>query len=428
MTPERTPRADAPWCDMPTDAVAIIGGGIVGLSTAIELARRGRPVVVVDQGEIGAGCGVGSAGHIVPSHVIPLAAPGVVRTLSRELGRRHRALSIGWTLSPTFWSWAVSFLRHCTTESVESAAPALGALGRLSAGLTSEFAGANDIMYVADGLLDVYGSPSALEHAVAHADELRAHGVTVQVLDGAETRSLEPAANESVVGAIRFPDDATVRPASLLGALHDLARRLEVTLAPSTEVTGLLRDHEQVVGLSTSRGPLPAGHVVVAAGAWSGRFGAQLGERIPVVGARGLSLTVDRPVAGPCRAMLLGEQHVAVAPNRDELRISGWFELGKTSLAPSSRRIARLESLARTRLRFDDELTNRRSWAGLRPMTPDGVPIIGPATTSENVTIATGHAMTGLSMGLGTGRLVAQLVTGEQPEIDLSRFALGRFE
>ena len=409
------------------DAVVVIGGGIVGLSAAVELARRGHETVVIDRGEIGAGCGIGSAGHIVPSHVVPLAAPGMLRTLRRELGNRQRALSIAWTMSPSFWTWAVSFLRHCRADIAESAVPALDALGRMSADLVRELGADHDIQFVADGLLDVYGSAQAYDAACLHADELRGHGVRVVTHDAAATKRLEPAVNDSVVGAIHFPDDGSVRPASLLGAVHDLARDAGVTLIPSTAVIGLHRDTSVVTGLATTAGSIPARHVVVAAGAWSGSFADQLDERLPVVGARGLSLTVDRPTNGPGRAMLLGEQHVAVAPYHDELRMSGWFELGTWSLDPQPSRIERIEALARSRLDFDADLTNRQSWAGLRPMTPDGVPVIGPSQRWSNVTIATGHAMTGLSMGLGTGRLVAQLVDGEPTDIDVGRFSIGRF-
>jgi D-amino-acid dehydrogenase len=409
------------------DAVVIVGGGIVGLSTAIELARRGRAVVVVEQSDIGAGAAIGSAGYIVPSHVIPLAAPRMMHTLRRELGRRHRALGIAWTASPSFWAWVISFLRHCNAETAETGTPALVALGNMSADLTRDLAKTADIMYVADGLLDVYGSESAFHDARDHADELSTHGVAMRILDRHEIRAFEPTVNDSVIGAIQFPDDASVRPASLLAVLHDQAKDAGVTLMPNCEVLGLDRDGDRVTSVTTTRGRLPAAHVVIAAGAWSSRFGDHLGERVPVVAARGLSLTVDRPSTSPRRAMLLGEQHVAIAPNRDELRISGWFELGKTSLAPRPRRIATLEALARTRLDFDTDLTNRRPWAGLRPVTPDGVPIIGPARRSSNVTIATGHAMVGLTMGLGTGRIVAQLITGEPTDIDVSRFAPERF-
>jgi D-amino-acid dehydrogenase len=146
-----------------------------------------------------------------------------------------------------------------------------------------------------------------------------------------------------------------------------------------------------------------------------------------VIAGRGLSVTVDRPASGPSRPLLLGEDHVAVAPMGDSLRLSAWFQLNNFDTAVSQDRIARLERIARRRIRLDDALTIRRRWAGLRPVTPDGVPIIGRSPRWRNVTIAAGHSMTGLTHGPGTGRLVAQLVCGEPTDIALDRFSPSRF-
>jgi D-amino-acid dehydrogenase len=142
---------------------------------------------------------------------------------------------------------------------------------------------------------------------------------------------------------------------------------------------------------------------------------------------RGLSLTVDRPELGPRRAMLLGEDHVAVGVLADHLRLSAWFQLNNFDTGVTAERLTRLEAIARRRLELDESFRVRRRWAGLRPVTPDGVPIIGPAQRCRNLTIATGHAMVGLTLGPGTGRVVARLVCGEAPGIDIERFSPRRF-
>jgi D-amino-acid dehydrogenase len=165
----------------------------------------------------------------------------------------------------------------------------------------------------------------------------------------------------------------------------------------------------------------------LAAGAWSGNVARRLALRLPILPARGLSLTVERPDIGPRRAMLLGEDHVAVGPMGGELRLSAWFHLNNFDTFPTLDWITRLEAIARRRVRLDSPLIVRRRWAGLRPVTPDGVPIIGASTRWSNVTIATGHAMTGLTLGPGTGRIVAQIVCGERTDIVIDRFAPGRF-
>ena len=200
-----------------------------------------------------------------------------------------------------------------------------------------------------------------------------------------------------------------------------------VSLRPFHELIDLDTSGRRVVRLRTTAGDLAADEVVLAAGAWTGRVARLLGTRVPVIAARGLSLTVERPDIGPTRPLLLGEDHFAVGPTADTLRLSAWFQLNRYDLSVPADRIARLERMARGRLRLDPTLTVRRRWAGLRPVTPDGVPIIGRLPAWDNVTVATGHSMTGLTHGPGTGRLVAQLVSGEQPEIDLHRFAPGRF-
>jgi D-amino-acid dehydrogenase len=146
-----------------------------------------------------------------------------------------------------------------------------------------------------------------------------------------------------------------------------------------------------------------------------------------MLAARGLSMTVARPQLGPRRTLLLGEHHVAVTPIDNELRLSAWFQLNNVDTTPTLERIERLEALARSRVRLDLTLEVRQRWAGLRPVTPDGVPIIGTSMRWRNVTIAAGHGMIGLTLGPGTGRVVAQLACGEPPDIVLDRFSPRRF-
>ena len=196
---------------------------------------------------------------------------------------------------------------------------------------------------------------------------------------------------------------------------------------PFAEVVDVDVSGDRVAGVRTTRGDVGASHVVLAAGAWSGHLAQLLGERVPMLAGRGLSLTVERPDVGPRRPMLLGEDHVAIGPMGDELRLSAWFQLNNFDMAVTAERITRLEAIARRRLRLDDSLVVRRRWAGMRPVTPDGVPIIGPSSRWRNVTIAAGHSMTGLTLGPGTGRIVAQLVCGEAPDIAIDRFSPRRF-
>ncbi len=407
--------------------VVVVGAGIVGLSTALELAGRGRCVIVVDRGPIDGGCAVGSAGHLVPSHVLPLAAPGALWAVARALVRRQGALSINWSTEPAFWRWLVGFARSCTARTVQTAAPALRDLARLSDEIWDDWLTASGQPVLTNGLLDVYAGDRAFQRALPQVEELRRWGVAVDVVDGAGAMAMEPALLPPVAGGVLLRDDRSIHPGR---ALADLIARVDdagAWLMPFAEVVDVDVIDERIAKVRTTRGDIAASEFVLAAGAWSGRLGRLLGERVPMLAGRGLSLTVDRPEIGPRRPMLLGEDHVAIGPLGDELRLSAWFQLNNLDTAVTVERIQRLEAIARRRLRFDDSLVVRRRWVGMRPVTPDGVPIIGRAARWGNVTIAAGHSMIGLTLGPGTGRIVAQLVCGETPEIAIDRFSPRRF-
>jgi D-amino-acid dehydrogenase len=310
---------------------------------------------------------------------------------------------------------------------VQTAAPALGALAALSESIWDEWLSASGQAVTTDGLLDVYAGQRAFDRARHHAAELRRWGVAVDVVDGAAALAMEPALLEPVAGAVHLVDDRSIDPGR---ALADLVARVSAAgaeLHPSTEVLDVDSAGDRVVAVRTSGGDVRAEHVVVAAGAWSGRVAALVGERVPMLPGRGFSVTVARPVDGPRRPLLLGEDHVAVAPLTETLRLSAWFHLNDFDTTIDATWIDRLQALARRRIRLDADLSVRRRWAGLRPVTPDGVPIIGPAARWRNVTIAAGHSMVGLTLGPGTGRLVAQLVCGETPDVDIDRFSPRRF-
>ncbi len=303
-------------------------------------------------------------------------------------------------------------------------------IARLSLTLIDEWTDRHDIEchQSTGGVLDVYGDERAFDGAIRHAERSRAYGVESEILDGPAVRRLEPALNQSVIGAVRFPNDRNMNPAMFLDGLRQATADQGVTLLSHTALTDATTSGRAITSLTTTNGPITAREVVFATGAWSGVLAKLLGERIPVLPGRGFSMTVDRPASGPTHAMLLGEKHVAIGPMGDQLRLSGRFELGWFDTAPDPRRIRDIERLARTRLDFDEHLTVRGTWAGLRPVTPDGVPIISRSSRWDNVTIATGHAMIGLSIGPGTGQLVSEIVSGKPTAIDAERFSISRFQ
>lgn len=409
--------------------VVVIGAGIVGICIAYELARRQRQVLIVDRGLAADGNSTGIAGHIVPSHVIPLAAPGVIRSTAAGILRRTGPVTLSWRWRPDYLTWILAFARNCREKAAKAAIPTLDQLGRLSAELADRWIGDENLecSFRRAGLLDVYFDSKAFAGALAKVHLIEQTGVSVEVADRVRVKELEPALSNSAVGGIFFPDDSNLNPRQFLDGLLAATRERGVTVSSWTEVLGIRRSGRAVSTLITSRGDIEVEHVVVAAGVWSTSVAAILGEKLPVQPGKGYSITVERPEQGPNQAMLLGEKHVAVAPMEDRIRFSGWFELGQYDRTPSLQRLRQIEATVRSALSIDAELKVLERWAGLRPTTPDGLPIIGPAPSWDNVTYATGHAMLGLSLGPATGRIVSQLVCGEAPELDLPLCSPARF-
>ncbi len=408
---------------------AVVGAGVIGLCVAYELMKDGREVVVVDQGPIVGGAAAGSAGFITPSHVIPIAAPGVPRGVVRGMLRRTGPVTARPSLDPAYLGWIFRFLRSCTSRTAEAGAAALAALGFLSADLMEHLITEEgiDCCYRRDGLLHVYGDERVLAAAKHEAAEMERCGVAVEMLGHDEIREVEPALGDEVIGGFLCPNDAGLDPAMFLSSLASLLAGRGVRFAPHTRLLGFDSASDAVENLITSRGNLAVDRVVVAAGARSPEVASHLGNRLPIQGGKGYNVTVAAPRLGPRNNILIGDRWAALNPMGDRLRMTGWLELGRLDTAPSLKRLEHIESNVRSRVRLDPELTVLERWAGVRPITPDGLPVIGPAPGWRNVIYATGHGKLGLSLGPVTGRLVTQMAGGRSVDLDPAPFSPARF-
>ena len=426
--PAAEPPADGA---LPAAAEAVVvGAGAVGLSIAYELAGRGWETTVVDREEAGVGTSAGNAGFVVPSHVLPVAEPGMFATALRSVLSGKGPFAVRPSLRSGLLRWTAAFLRNCRPRAVEAAAPTLAALGDLSAGLFKEWLDAENIQcaYEPNGLLNVFGGEREFAKGRHRAEWEAKFGVPIRMLDGDEARAMEPALNETVTGAVFYEGDAGLDPGRFISGLAAAAVRRGVRLVPRAEVLGAEAGDGEVRRLTTTRGEIRAREVVIAAGAWTPRLAARFGSRLPIQPAKGYSITVRRPGRGPRRRMLLGDKYVAVAPMGDYLRMSGWFELGRLDSRLPPARLAQVERNARSRLEMDADLRVTGRWAGFRPVTPDGVPVIGRAPGWRNLTYAAGHALLGLSLGPATGRLISRIICGEPTEIDIGPCSPERFQ
>ena len=277
------------------------------------------------------------------------------------------------------------------------------------------------------GLLSLFLGEGDCHEGADQARLLREHGVRAVEMTAEEVHDLEPAVAPEVVGGIYFPGDAHITPSDFVVGLSKVITSLGARILTSTEVSGFETSGKRVTLVKTTRGVFHPVNVVLAAGAWSAALARQLRLRIPLQAGKGYSVTFERPEDSPKIPLLLGEAKCAVTPMGRTLRIAGTLEFGSLD---GSINQGRVDCLLRALNRYVVGMTNLRvwkAWAGLRPCTPDGMPVIDTADGLENLILATGHGMLGVSLGPVTGKIVSQLISGTTPAVDISELRVGRF-
>jgi D-amino-acid dehydrogenase len=408
--------------------VIVIGGGIIGVCVAYFLAERGINAILLERNEICSGASYGNAGLVVPSHSVPLPTPGVVEKGLKWLLNPESPLYIRFRLDLELMSWLWRFWRFCTEEHVRRSLPILVAMQQESLRLFEQFAaGGLKFSFWRKGTMTVFNTQKAFEEGVREADLLKGHGIKFQVLFGEKVREKEPFLKESVVGGIYFPDDAHLDPAQFVLALAKEVEQKGVKVLTQTEVIELQVRENIVESVVTTRGQFKADTIVLAAGAWSSNLVRNLGIKIPIQPAKGYSITFYEPNLCPSIPLMLSEVRVAVTPLNGRLRFGGTLELAGLDLSINQRRV---EAIRRGATQYLPQIEAKREevWRGLRPCTPDGLPIIGRPRKFDSLVIASGHGILGVSLGPVTGKLVAQLVCGEPLDFDIQPLSPDRFQ
>lgn len=409
--------------------VLIIGGGVVGVCAAYYLAREGRSVTLVEKDDVSAGASYGNAGLIVPSHAVPLAAPGVLTQGLRLLLDADGPFYIKPRMDLELVRWLWQFQAACREAPMRRGIPILAALGRASHELFKELIAGNGLQcgYEQRGWLLLFNSQGGFEEGCREAGLLRDYGIESQVLDAAAARRMEPNVTPSVIGAVYYPEDAHLIPNQFVRELARLAESLGASIQTGVEVLGFETSGRRISAVVTTRGDFDANQVVLAAGAWSPTVARDLRLRFPIQSAKGYSITVKSPPTSPRVPLYLTESKVAVTPMGETLRLSGTLELAGLDLSVNRRRVAAIERATRQYLSGMESLELVEIWRGLRSVTPDGLPIIGRSDALENLIVAAGHGMLGISLGPVTGKLVSQIIAGESPSVDLKPLRLERF-
>ncbi len=405
-------------------SILIIGGGVIGLSTAYYCARRGHRVTVIDRNpEQRDGCSFGNAGMVVPSHFVPLAAPGMVALGLKWMWNPESPFYIKPRLNWELMSWAWKFMRAANAAHVARSAPLLRDLSFASRACFEEFAALpqNDFGLVKKGLMMLCQTQRALDEEAAFAQRANALGVPAEVLDAKGIATLDPDVTMDVAGGVFFPKDCHLSPNRFMAGLKQQCDAMGVTFHWGTEVDGFTLDGSRVSGIKTQAGEFAADEVILCGGSWSPVVARELGLKLPMQAGKGYSLTLTKPRELPQICSIFTEARVAVTPMGGTLRFGGTMEIAGLNEDINPVRVRGIiKSVPKYYPKFaPQDFEGIQPWRGLRPCSPDGLPYLGRTAKFRNLTIATGHAMMGLSLGPITGRLVSEIVSGEKPSMPI---------
>lgn len=411
------------------DCVLVVGGGVIGAACAYYLRRAGRAVTLIEQGAFGGGCSHGNCGFICPSHVLPLAGPGAVRSTLRTLLARNSPLKVRWRLDPALWNWFWRFARRCNAHDMLSAGHALHSLLASSRSLYDELLATTlrDVEWEARGLLFVFQNSAAMDdYAATHRLLHEEFNVSATRYDGPALAELEPALKPGCAGGYHYEADGHLRPDKLMSAWRRVLEAEGVEIREHCELRDVAYQERLVRKVLTNQGEMAVDQVLIATGAWTPRLHRLLRYALPIQPGKGYSLTMPRPAVCPRLPMLFDEHRVAITPFASAYRIGSTMEFSGYDTRLPRARLRLLREGAAVYLREPVAEPVVEEWYGWRPMTPDGLPFIGAVPGSDNLFVAAGHGMLGVSMSPSTGRLAAELICGQTPHIDPAPFALDR--
>jgi D-amino-acid dehydrogenase len=410
----------------------VIGGGAVGVCCAYYLQALGKKVTLVEKDDICAGSSYGNAGLIVPSHSIPLAAPGVIVQGLKWMFNPESPFFIKPRFQKDLLSWLWKFRGSCNQQHVRRSIPLMRDLSLASLGLFEELAALKGVDFGLEkkGKLEIFRTASGFEEAVSEIALLQEYGLNNQELVGEELNKSMGGLPNNAVGGIFYPLDAHLIPDRFV---HQLARFIEqqgVHLLNFTEVISFETSGHRITKIETTRGDIRVGEVVLAAGCWTVDLARELNIRLMIEPAKGYSLTYKRPVGWPDIPLMMSEAKVAVTPMEDTLRFAGTLELAGFDLSINRRRLkAILKAVPAYFPAIDpDALELIEIWRGLRPCSPDGLPYLGRPRNYDNVIIAAGHGMLGISLAPVTGKIVSQLASDQAAEVDIAALRIERFD
>ena len=410
---------------MPSKDIVILGGGVIGLCCAYFAMQRGHCVTIIERGSPAHdGCSQGNAGMIVPSHFVPLAAPGMIGLGLRMLWNPESPFAIKPRPNRDLWQWAWKFARTANAAHVARSAPLLRDLNLLSRRLYAEFAAQDDMAFGLQqrGLLMLCKTETTLREETHIAEMARTLGLPAEVLTPEAAAERDPGLRMDIAGAVYFPQDCHLSPQQFTAALTRNLRAGGANFCYDTEVVGWELRQETIAAVRTTGGDIGGDEFVLAAGAWSPEVVRQLGIALPVQAGKGYSITLPDAPYLPSLCSILVEARVAVTPMDAALRFAGTMEIAGLDERVNVRRVNGIRKAIPSY--FPDyaaaDLSALPVWSGLRPCSPNGLPYIGRFAAWKNLSAATGHAMMGLSLGPVTGLLLSEILSDVPPSLDIA--------
>ena len=413
-------------------SITIIGGGIIGLSCAVKLAEAGADVVVIEKNEVGYGCSYGNAGWMTPCFAMPLPMPGMLIKSMKWMLNPSGPLYIKPVPSVLLSQWLTRFLLSMTEAKAQTAIEALVKLSIKSLQdykqLALEYP---EIDMQQKGLLMVSATRDGVKAATQEMELVAKHGIPGSFLTGEQIKEFEPALRGNLLGGVYFSQEAHAEPLKVVQALAKKAQKLGVKILEHTEFqkANIATDGKtkKIKSIQTSNGEMVSDSFVLAAGSWSQALADNLSLNVPIMGGKGYALIVDKLEAQPKVPIMIVDRKIAITPRANSLRIAGTLELVNQDFSITERRVKAIFEGAKEFLQIPNDIKVHETWRGLRPCTPDGVPLIGWAKDYSNLMMACGHQMLGLQAGLGTGQLVSDLVTRGTSDLQRSVYDPARF-
>lgn len=410
--------------------VIVIGGGIMGLCSAYYLQKAGHQVAIIDQGPMDSGASYVNAGYLTPSHIIPLAAPGMISKGLKWMWNSSSPFYLKPRLDPAFIQWAWYFRKSSTPSKVTRAIPVIAEFNLLSKRLYEDLRSSGDIgafQLEKEGLLMLCKSEAALKAERAVMQKATDLGLEAREVTERELREMQPGLRSDIGGAIHYRCDAHTTPTEIMPLLKAWMPKNGVSLHPRTRVTGFKTTGDTIRKVLTEADSFDADEVVLATGAWSPGLSRELGLRLPLQAGKGYRIDLPGPTHVRLPAVLM-ESKVAVTPMNGFTRLAGTMEFSGIN---HKIRMNRVRAIAAAAGAYYEDLEVQESAiasaaCGLRPVTPDGLPYIGKTKAWNNLSLATGHAMMGWSLGPATGKLISEIITGEKPSMSLDALRPGR--